>query len=130
MAPEDSVLPENPIVLLAGSDPDLLVLRSSVLAAAGIWSLRVRNADQAFQVLGIVPFDLAVLCYTLDQADQQRLAGILDSQKSAMRVLHINPGDDCSATSFLRRVEQALAEPSCPAPMNLESSPAQPGMIR
>ena len=124
------MLPENPIVLLAGSDPDLLVLRSSVLAAAGIWSLRVRNADQAFQVLGIVPFDLAVLCYTLDQADQQRLAGILDSQKSAMRVLHINPGDDCSATSFLRRVEQALAETPGQTPMIVEPRLTQSRMLR
>ena len=124
------MLPENPIILLAGSDPDLLVLRSSVLAAAGIWSLRVRSADQAFQIVGLVPFDLVVLCYTLDQSDQQRLAATLDSQGSAMRVFHVAPGDDCSATSFLRKVEQALAEPSCPAPMNLESSPARPGMIR
>jgi len=45
-------------VLLAGGDPDLLLLRSAVLAAAGIWSLGARNAEQAIQVLGLVPCEM------------------------------------------------------------------------
>ena len=122
--------PENPIVLLAGSDPDLLVLRSSVLAAAGIWSLRVRTADQAFQVVGMVPFDLAIICYTLDQADKHRLCAILAGQNSPIKVILVAPGDDCSGTNFLRRVEEALAGPYCEVRPNFEPPQVRPPVVR
>lgn len=100
------------IVLLAGVDPDLLLLRSAVLAAAGVWSLRVRNAEQAIQVLGLVPCDLAIICYTLDDADQQRLVSVLQSRYRGVRFLHVASGDDCSGTGFLRKVEEALGTPA------------------
>ena len=102
------MLPDYATVLLAGSDPDLLLLRSAVLAARGVWSLRVHNADQAIQVLGLVPCDLAIICYTLDEADQERLTSALESTHSGVRMLHLAAGDDCSGTGFLRKVEEAL----------------------
>ena len=48
-------------ILLAGRDPDLLLLRSAMLASAGMWSVRVRNAAQVTQVLEFVHCDLAIL---------------------------------------------------------------------
>jgi DNA-binding response OmpR family regulator len=57
---------EHPVILLVGSDPDILFLRSAVLASSGIWSLRVRNAEQAIEVMGDVAFDAIVICYMLD----------------------------------------------------------------
>jgi hypothetical protein len=56
---------DYPTVLLAGRDPDLLLLRSAMLASAGMWSVRVRNGVQAAQVLEFVDCGIAVLCYTL-----------------------------------------------------------------
>src|SRR5664279_5469734 len=70
--PEGVMQSEDHVVLLVGSDPDVLFLRSAVLASAGIWSLRVRNAQQAIEVLGDVAFDAIVICYMLDQENQQQ----------------------------------------------------------
>ena len=56
--------PGHPVNLLVGRDPDLLFLRSAVLASAGIWSLRVQNATQAMVALDKVSCDLAIVCYT------------------------------------------------------------------
>jgi len=56
---------DPPVVLNdVGRDPDLLFLRSAVLASAGIWSLRVQNATQAMVALDKVSCDLAIVCYT------------------------------------------------------------------
>jgi DNA-binding NtrC family response regulator len=101
---------EHPVILLVGSDPDVLFLRSAVLASAGIWSLRVRNADQAIEVLGKVPCELAVICYMLDENNQQQLLNFLLSAQSGVKVLWMVPGDDCSGTGFLMKVEDALEE--------------------
>jgi hypothetical protein len=106
---------EHPIILLVGSDPDVLFLRSAVLASAGIWSLRVRNAEQAIAVLGKVPFNMAVICYMLDQENQQQLLNFLLSAHSGIKVLWMVPGDDCSGSGFLMKVEDAL-EDRPPAP--------------
>ena len=102
---------DSATVLLAGADPDLLLLRSAVLAAAGVWSLRVRNAHQAIQVLGIVPFDLAIVCYTLDAAEQELLTAALQAHRSGVKLMQLAAGDDCSGTAFMRKVERALASP-------------------
>lgn len=103
---------EHQVVLLVGSDPDLLFLRSSVLASAGIWSLRVRSADQAIEVLGNVPCDMVIICYSLDNENQQHLLDFLLSWQSSLKVIWMVPGDDCSATGFLVKVEEALDERS------------------
>jgi hypothetical protein len=124
------MLPDGTIVLLAGSDPDLLMLRSAVLAAAGIWSMRVRTVDQAVQVAGFVPFDLAITCYTWDEDDQHRLAGVLAGQNLPVRMLHLTPGDDCSGTCFMRKVAGALAQSPREARAILEPWSARAGMIR
>jgi len=110
-------------VLLAGGDPDLLLLRSAVLAAAGVWSLRVRNAEQAIQVLGLVPCELAIICYTLDEADRQQLTSALEGRNSGVRVLHLAAGDDCSGTGFLRKVQEALGL-SAPVPHTIVEPPS------
>ena len=52
---------EHPVILLVGSDPDILFLRSAVLASSGIWSLRVRNAEQAIGRLGATGVRTALL---------------------------------------------------------------------
>ena len=101
---------EHPVILLVGSDPDLLFLRSAVLASSGIWSLRVRNAEQAVEVLGDVAFDAIVICYMLDQENQQQLLDFLLRAQSAIKVLWMVPGDDCSGAGFLMKVEDALDE--------------------
>ncbi len=109
---------EHQIVLLVGGDPDVLFLRATLLASAGIWSVRVRNADQSIELLSKVPCDLIVISYTLDQEDQQRLADFLLSMQSGVKVLWMVPGDDCSGTDFLIKVEEALEErPSAPKHM-------------
>ena len=105
-------------VILIGSDPDISFLRSAVLASAGIWSLRVRNADQAIAVLGDVPFDMAVICYMLDQANQEQVLDFLVRAQSGIKVLWMVPGDDCSGTGFLMKIEDALDERP-PAPSNM-----------
>lgn len=99
---------EHPVVLMVGSDPDILFLRSAVLASAGIWSLRVNNADQAIVVLDKVPCDLVLFCYTLDDENQQQLSDFLLTTHSDAKALWIDPGDDCSGTGFLMKVEEAL----------------------
>jgi DNA-binding NtrC family response regulator len=106
---------EHPVILLVGSDPDLSFLRSAVLASSGIWSLRVRNAEQAIEVLGNVAFDAVVICYMLDQENQQQLLDFLLRAQSGIKVLWMVPGDDCSGTGFLMKVEDALDErPTAP----------------
>jgi len=89
-----------------------------VLASAGIWSMRVRNADQAIEVLGKVAFDMVVLCYMLDQANQEQLLDFLLKAQSGLKVLWMVPRDDCSGAGFLMKVEDALDErPPAPAYM-------------
>ncbi len=113
------MLPDSATVLLAGGDPDLLLLRSAMLAATGIWSLRVRNADQAIQVLGFVPCELVILCYTLDEADQQQVIKAVQDRGGSVKVLRVAPGDDCSGTGFLRKVEDAFeTAASTPKPIS------------
>lgn len=99
---------EHPVVLLVGSDPDVSLLRSAVLASAGIWSLRVNTADQAIALLARVPCDLVLICYTLDDENQQQLSDFLLSTHSDAIALWIDPGDDCSGTGFLMKVEDGL----------------------
>ena len=101
---------EDPVVLLVGSDPDVLSLRAAVLASAGIWSLRVRNADQAIALLEKVACDLVVVCYTLDDENQLQLFSFLLSTHSEAKVLWMVPGDDCSGSGFLMKVEDAFEE--------------------
>ena len=101
---------ENPVILLVGSDPDVLSLRSAVLASAGMWSLRARNADQAIALLGKVACELAVICYTLDDENQLQLFSFLLRTHSEVKALWMVPGDDCSGTGFLMKVEDALEE--------------------
>lgn len=113
---------ENPVILLVGSQPDVLSLRSAVLASAGIWSLRVNNADQAIAVLRKVPCDMAVICYTLDQKNQLQILNFLLAEKSGINVLWMVPSYDRSGTGFLMKVEAALEELPW-APCNLDNSP-------
>jgi hypothetical protein len=124
------MLSDNATVLLAGIDSDLLVLRSAVLATVGIWSLRVRTTEQARQVIGMVPFEMAILCYTWDEVDQQRLIGILAEHAPNVRTLQLKPGDDCSATNFLRKVRETLAAPASGMHAILELSPRITRMVR
>ena len=107
---------EHPVILLVGSDPDILFLRSAVLASSGIWSLRVRNAEQAIEVLGDVAFDAIVICYMLDQENQQQMLEFLLTAQSGIKALWMVPGDDCSGSGFLMKVEDALDEQP-PAPI-------------
>ena len=102
---------DYPTILLAGRDPDLLLLRSAMLASVGMWSVRVRNAEQATQALDFVDCDLAVLCYTLEENDHQELTDALCRRHKAVKVLQVAAGDDCCGTGFLRKVEEALSAP-------------------
>ena len=99
---------EHPVILLVGSQPDVLSLRSAVLASAGIWSLRVRNADQAIAVLRKVFCDMAVICYTLDQNNQLQILNFLLAAQSGTKALWMVPSDDHTGTGFLMKVEGAL----------------------
>jgi hypothetical protein len=99
---------DYPTILLAGWDPDLLLLRSAVLASAGMWSVRVRDSEQAAQMLEFVDFSLAVLCYTLDENELQELTNLLLTRHKAIKVLQVAAGDDCCATGFLRKIDEAL----------------------
>jgi len=99
---------EHPLILLVGSDPDVLLLRSAVLASSGIWNLRVQTADQAVELLSRVPCDLVIICYTLDEKEQQQLLDFVLSNHSGAKALWMVPGDDCSGTGFLMKVEDAL----------------------
>ena|SRR5271165_2614498 len=106
---------QHQVILLVGSDPDVLFLRSAVLASAGIWSLRVRNADQAIAMLGRVACDLVIICYMLNQEDRHQLLHFLRIANSGLKTLCVAPGDDCSGTGFLMKVEDALQElPAAP----------------
>lgn len=107
---EAPLQPENPVVLLIGNDPDLLFLRSAVLTAVGIRCLGVRNADQAVEVLGRVPCDLAIICCTLDEENRQQLLNFMLSSHSGVEVLWMVPGDDCSDAGFRTEVGDALEE--------------------
>ena len=121
---------ENQVILLVGSDPDILFLRSAVLASAGIWSLRVRNADQAIDILGRVACDLAIICYMLSEEDQQRLVSFLLLANSGLKVLWMLPGDDCSGTGFLMKVEDALERGTAMSPAIMEPSSTCSRMVR
>lgn len=103
---------EHSVILLVGSDPDILFLRSAAMASAGIWNLRARNADQAIEVLGNVSVAMVVICYLLDQANQQQPLSFLLRAYSGVKVLWMVPGDDCSVTGLLMKVEDTLGEPS------------------
>jgi hypothetical protein len=124
------MFPHYETALLAGGDPDLLLLRSAMLASVGIWSVRVRNASQALQILDMVPCDLAVICYTFDQADEKRLLDALRYRHGAVKILHVVPGDDCSGSGFLHNVEEALNAPAALPNAALEPSQASSRMIR
>jgi DNA-binding NtrC family response regulator len=100
-----------PTILLAGSDPDLLLLRSAMLASTGMWSVRVRNRAQAEQVLEFVNCDLAILCYTLDDTEHQELTNVLLGRHKTVKVLSVAAGDDCSRSGFLCKVGEALRRP-------------------
>jgi DNA-binding NtrC family response regulator len=121
---------ENQVILLVGSDPDVLFLRSAVLASAGVWSLRVRNADQAIEVLGRVACDLVVICYTLNKDDQHQLSRFLLIANSGLKVLWMVPGDDCSGTGFLMKVQDALGETTNFPSAIMEPSPVYSRMVR
>ena len=99
---------EHPLILLVGSDPDVLFLRSAVLASCGIWSLRVQTADQAVELLARVACDLVIICYTLCDKEQHHLLDFLLRNHFGAKVLWMLPGDDCSGTGFLMKVEDAL----------------------
>ena len=118
------------IVLLAGGDPDLLLLRSAVLAAAGVWSVRVRNAEQAIQVLGLVPCDLAIICYTVHEADRKQMVSALKNGHARVKLLLLASGDDCSGTGFLSKVAKALRTPAPVPRARLEPSTPGSRMIR
>ncbi len=62
------------------------------------------------EVLGKVACDLAVICYSLDEENQQDLFSFLISTHSRMKLLWMVPGDDCSGTGFLTKVEEALQD--------------------
>ncbi len=124
------MLPDSATVLLAGSDPDLLLLRSAVLAAAGIWSLRVRTLDQAIQVIGLVPFDLAIVCYSWEAADREQLVQVLANHHISVQAICLAPGDDCSGTNLLRKVKDALATPALELAVIAESAIDSARMIR
>jgi len=121
---------DYPTVLLAGRDPDLLLLRSAMLASAGMWSVRVRNIAQANQVLDFVDCDLAILCYTLDQRDRQALTNFLLTRHKAMKVVQVASGDDCSGSGFLRKVEAVLRAPAFVSPLTVELGRRNSRMIR
>jgi len=121
---------EHQVILLVGSDPDVLFLRSAVLASAGIWSLRVRNADQAIEMLGSVACDLVVICYMLNKEDQHQLSRFLLIANSGLKALWMVPGDDCSGTGFLMKVEDALEETTHFPSAIMEPSPVYSPMIR
>jgi len=72
LLPEVGMSSDYPTILLAGRDPGLLLLRSAVLASTGLWSVRVRNAVQASQVLEFVSCDLAVIGYTLEENEKKK----------------------------------------------------------
>ena len=57
-----------------------------------------------------MPSDLAIICYPLDEVSQQRLLDHLLSGNRGAGVLWMLPGDDCSDTGFLMKVEDALEE--------------------
>ena len=99
---------DYPTILLAGRDPGLLLLRSAVLASTGLWSVRVRNAVQASQVLEFVSCDLAVIGYTLEENEKKRLTNALLGRHNATEVLQVAGGDDCCASGFLSKVEEPL----------------------
>ena len=104
LSSEEALLDDNANVLLAGADPDLLVLRSAMLATVGTWSLHVGSVEQAIQVIALVPFEMTILWYTWDEEDRQRLIAIL-GDKSGITTLQLSPGDDCSPRiSFERSV--------------------------
>ena len=122
--------PDGATVLLAGTDSDLLLLRSSMLAAAGIWSLRVRTVDQAVQVLALVPVEMAILCYTLEADDVKLLTALLQKRHPAIKRLQLAAGDDCSSTGFLRKVAEALQSPATDSQPTAEEAPPRPSMLR
>jgi DNA-binding NtrC family response regulator len=101
---------ETPVILLISSDPDALRLRSAVLTPAGISCLYVQNAEQAVEVLASVPCDLVIICYTLDEENQQQMLDFLNSSRCGVRVLWMVPEDDCYRTGFLKKVEDALGK--------------------
>jgi len=117
-------------ILLAGRDPDLLLLRSAMLAASGMWSMRVRNTVQAIQVLEFVECALAVVCYTLEESERRKLTKVLLGRHKAIQVLQVSAGDDCCAFGFLRRVEEALHPSSPVSHQVLEPTQANSRMIR
>ena len=113
---------EHPLIVLVGTDSDLLFLRSAVLASAGIWSMRLQTADQAVDVLERVPCDMAIICYTLDEKSQEHLLDFVFHTHSKVRLLWLVPGDDCSGTGFLLKVEEALEGPTPVAAWDREFS--------
>jgi hypothetical protein len=130
LLPEVRMAPDYRTILLAGRDPDLLLLRSAMLASAGIWSVRVCNAAQAEQVLEFVDCDLAILCYTLDETERQELTNVLLAHQKTVKVLSVAAGDDCCGTGFLRKVDEALSRPAAVPHAILEPRDLRSRMIR
>lgn len=88
-----------------------------------------RNAVQASQALEFVSCDLAVIGYTLEENEKKGLTNALLGRLNATEVLQVAAGDDCCASGFLSKVEEALHESSLTSHPVLEPTQANSRMV-
>jgi CheY-like chemotaxis protein len=61
-------------VISVGDDPQLLTLRQAVFENAGYRVITASDPQTAFQKIATAPFDVMLLCYSIDLSLRQRLA--------------------------------------------------------
>ena len=104
------------LILSAGRDLNLLKKRNAALIAAGYTVVTAMNSPEVVNKLFAGDFDLVVLCHTIGEQQQQRLAHIIKDYTPSTPVIILSQGEernfDTDPNPGLLAVKSALAHPS------------------
>jgi len=104
------------LILSAGRDPNLLKKRNAALIAAGYTVVTAMNSPEVVNKLFAGDFDLVVLCHTLGELQQKRLAHIIRDYTPSTPVIVLSQGEernlDADANPGLLAIKTALAHPT------------------
>lgn len=82
------------LILSAGRDLNLLKKRNAALTAAGYTVVTAVNSPEVVNKLFAGDFDLVVLCHTLGEQQQQRLAHIIKNHTPSTPVIILSQTEE------------------------------------
>jgi len=104
------------LILSAGRDLSLLKKRNAALIAAGYTVVTATNSPEVVNKLFAGDFDLVILCHTLGEQQQKRLAHIISDYTPSTPVIVLSQAEerDCGIepNPRLLAIEAALAHPT------------------